>query len=268
MKHDKMRFVLILSLIFSVMQSCEKEKINEDAQIAYGRKLFNDTKFSGSGQLSCGTCHPQGDMDNEQWHLDLIHDSLGGVAVSYSTPTLFGVAETAPYLWKGQGGSDLDTLTKTVITGIMGGTATDEEIKAIGAYMRSLDVPANPFRNDDGSLTTEQARGKIVFENQGKCNICHSGETLSGKFSIQIKAARPAFDVPSLRWVFATAPYWHDGSAGSLRAVINHYADTITTAQMTTWKWNGAGQVTPKPIFDIELTEQEKNDLIEYLKTL
>lgn len=250
-------FIFIIGLT-GFFQSCDREKVDEDAQIRLGRKLFNDPKFDNVfGQtVSCATCHPGGDMDHKKWFLPPMSSD------SVATPTLFGVAETSPYLWLGNGGNDLKEITRSVIDTILHGTATEEELEALAAYQFSLVVPANPWRNSDGSLTLQQEQGKQVFENQGKCNVCHSGEAFTGKFKIEIKKLNPQVDVPSLRWIFATAPYFRDHSAATLRNVIDHYADSVQTIQMTNWGWNTLG------IYDIDLTEQEKADLIEYLKTL
>lgn len=250
------RLLFLLAVFFIV--ACDKEKISEPAQITLGRELFNSTKFDNiAGQtLSCATCHPGGDMDGRKWRLPPVNTD------SQSTPTLFGVAETAPYLWFGEGGSDLRAVTKAVIDSILKGSATDEELDALTAYQMSLVVPANPWLNSNGTLTPAQARGKLVFDNQGRCATCHSGPAFTNKSQIQIRPGKPQTDVPSLRWVFATGPYFHDHKARTLQDVINHYADSVTTTQMTTWGWNTLG------IFYIDLTEQEKSDLFEYLRTL
>ena len=252
--------LFLLTLAFSgvYFAACDKEIVDEDPQITLGRKLFNDTKFDNVfGQtVSCATCHPGGDMDHKKWSLPPV--SLDSVA----TPTLFGVMDTPPYLWLGEGGNDLKQITRIVIDSILHGSATSEELDALTAYQQSLIVPANPWLNSDGSLTAQQERGKIVFNNQGKCSVCDYGDILTGRFKIQIKPANPQVDVPSIRWIFATAPYFRNHSANTLRQVVDYYADSVKTAQMTTWGWNAKG------IFDISLTEPEKADLIEYLKTL
>ncbi len=250
-------FIVILNCVILLM-SCDKERIEEDPQIALGRKLFSDTKFDNVfGQtVSCATCHPGGDMDHKKWLLPPVNSD------SAATPSLFGVADTAPYLWLGTGGSDIKEVTRTVIDSILHGSATEEELDALAAYQFSLAVPANPWRNSDGSLTEQQQRGGIVFANQGRCGVCHSGDAFTGKFKIQIRPANPQVDIPSLRWVFATAPYFRSHSAATLRHVVDYYADSVSTVQMTNWGWNARG------IFDISLTEQEKEDLIAYLRTL
>lgn len=262
------RYVLVAAAFLASIGfvACDKEKVAEDPQITLGRHLFNDTKFDNvfGHTVSCATCHPGGDMDNKKWSLPPV--SIDSVA----TPTLFGVDDTPPYLWLGEGGSDLRELTRIVIESILQGAVTESELDALLAYQQSLVVPANPWLNSDGSLTGQQQRGKTVYENQGRCIVCHSGETFTGKFRIEIKPASPEVDVPSLRWVFATAPYFRDHSAATLWDVVNYYSESVTPAQMKKWKWNDIDSVriTPANIYDISLTEQEKADLIEYLKTL
>ena len=49
-----------------------------------------------------------------------------------------------------------------------------------------------------------------------------------------------------LRALWQHAPYFHDGSAGDLLAVVNHY----------------------NQLFDLNLSDAQKADLVEYLKSL
>jgi cytochrome c peroxidase len=240
-----------------LMTACDKEEVREDSLVARGRVLFNSTEFDNvfGGTVSCASCHPGGDMDNKKWLLpQLAPDSL-------STPTLFGLAQTAPYLWFGES-NDLRAVTRTVIEDILLGTVDSLQLDALVAYQLSLVVPANPWKNSDGSLTPAQERGKAVFEHQGKCIVCHSGPAFTNGQNIQVRPGALLANVPSLRWAFATAPYFYDHSKASLSAVVAHYADSVSTVQMTNWGWNSLG------VTDIDLTEQEKSDLVEYLRTL
>lgn len=246
---------IALAILVLAYGGCYKESIEEDPVVTYGRRLFNDPKFSSTGTVSCATCHPNGDMDNRKWLLPVAPESL-------ATPTLFGVKDTPPYLWFADGGNDIRALTRIVIENIMGGTVDSIELDALEAYQLSLTVPANPWVNSDGSLTADQDRGRAVFHNQGKCAVCHSGPHLTNLQSIQIRPGQTPTDVPSLRWVFRTAPYFHDHALPTLEDVVKYYADSVTTVQMTNWGWNQLG------ILNIDLTEQEKSDLVEFLKTL
>ncbi len=255
------RFFLSLSVVCTVaFSACDKERVKEDPLITEGRTLFNDTKFDLAGKSSCGTCHPGGDMDNKKWLLPTFTESL-------ATPTLFGVSDTPPYGWTRNGVNDIRTFSRFVIETIWGSTATGHELDALVAYQASLRIPSNPSLYNE-NMNSAQLRGKNVFENQGQCSACHSGTNLTGNFKVRIHPVNKVIDVPSLRWIFATSPYFHDHSKPTLRSVVDYYADSISTAQMTNWLWNGGTKVTPKAIFDITLTEQERIDLVEFLKTL
>ena len=65
------------------------------------------------------------------------------------------------------------------------------------------------------------------------------------------------FKVPTLRNIAYTSPYMHDGSLETLDAVIEHYAS--------------GGKNHPNKsefISGFSLTDSEKNDLINFLKSL
>jgi cytochrome c peroxidase len=66
-----------------------------------------------------------------------------------------------------------------------------------------------------------------------------------------------AFKTPGLRDIAVTAPYFHDGSAATLRQVVEHYVrggdDTSNLS------------ASMKPLI---LSEQEKDDLVAFLGAL
>ena len=79
-----------------------------------------------------------------------------------------------------------------------------------------------------------------------------------------------AFDVPSLRGVAKTAPYWHNNISETLEAVVDLYSDHLL-ANFPALTINDAppqvdadGDIGP-----IEaLSEQQKADLVAYLRRL
>ena len=119
------------------------------------------------------------------------------------------------------------------------------DLDALAAYVNSLSRFApSPYRNNDGSLTLEAAAGKALFTSAG-CAQCHGGEPFSDSSSQAnhnvgtIKAtsgqrlggALTGLDTPTLRDVWNTAPYLHDGSAPTLEAAISaHTAVPAVTA--------------------------------------
>lgn len=67
------------------------------------------------------------------------------------------------------------------------------------------------------------------------------------------------FKTPSLRNIEKTPPYMHDGRFTTLDACLNHYSSNITNATFTT---------DPQLIGGINLSAQDKMDIISFLKTL
>jgi cytochrome c peroxidase len=67
------------------------------------------------------------------------------------------------------------------------------------------------------------------------------------------------FKVPSLRNISKTAPYMHSGSHATLEAVVNHYSE------LNTDRLHADGDQILKPL---KLSEQEKSDLVAFLKSL
>jgi cytochrome c peroxidase len=100
--------------------------------------------------------------------------------------------------------------------------------------------------NDDGAGFFNTGVSTYLEPNRGIYEYTHRAEDI-GKF-------RP----PSLRNIALTAPYMHDGSLPTLKAVIDHYS---------------AGGRMEHPnksriLRRFELTDAEKHDLIEFLKSL
>jgi cytochrome c peroxidase len=77
------------------------------------------------------------------------------------------------------------------------------------------------------------------------------------------------FRAPSLRNIEKTAPYMHDGSLSTLEAVLDFYA--AGGRNITSGPLAGDGRQNPNKsslVAQINLTEQDKADLVAFLKTL
>jgi cytochrome c peroxidase len=160
---------------------------------------------------------------------------------------------------------------------VFGGTASRERVAlALDAYVRGLTTPNSPFdryaAGDRGALTDAQQRGLVLFVGKADCAMCHRGPNFAddqfhalglpgddeGRFKVTgVEADRYAFKTPTLRNVELTAPYMHDGSVSTLRAVIDLYDA-------------GGGTQQPKSLLlrKLHLTEREKSDLIAFLESL
>ena len=128
------------------------------------------------------------------------------------------------------------------------------KLAALRAYQHSLAAPPPP----DGSFDPAMAdRGRTVFD--GSCASCHVGGTgtdnntgalhapaetgMDGAYAA--RTATKAYRTTPLRALWQHPPYFHDGSAKTLTAVVAHY-DRVRK---------------------LKLTQQQQLDLVEYLKS-
>lgn len=122
-------------------------------------------------------------------------------------------------------------------------------------YQRSLQAPPPP----PGSFDPVAAReGEVVFRTVGGCAACHTGPALGGGGRIHAAGATGVdplyasrgttggYRATPLRGLWHRPPFFHDGSAATLAAVIDHYDGHL----------------------ELGLSAQEKQVLLEYLKSL
>lgn len=181
-------------------------------------------------------------------------------------------------------------------------------IKAIAAFERGVFSASSKYdRYLEGKviLSPEETRGKdLFFGEKAECHHCHGSVNFddqfyhagtreietpfhnTGVYNLDGKGAYPTpnrglfestnapedmgkFRAPSLRNIAVTAPYMHDGSVATLEDVIDIYA--AGGRNVATGPLAGDGRVNPHKselIVPIELSLQEKSDLIAFLKTL
>jgi DNA-binding beta-propeller fold protein YncE len=184
-------------------------------EIQRGRRLFfsatdRDMSVRNSG-ISCATCHTDGRDDSLTWTF-----REGEGEVHLQTPSLAGpVNDTAPLTWRSPVATVADEalLTTTLRMGGFGPSA--EDLLAIEAFVVNSRLPTLP--PVDAALVAE---GKVVFEREDVgCGTCHTGDRLTDGEHYRVVGAVEA-NTPGLRGIAATAPYLHDGSMKSLRAVL------------------------------------------------
>jgi len=128
------------------------------------------------------------------------------------------------------------------------------KLAALRAYQHSLAAPPPPAGSFDAAAAT---RGRQVFDKN--CATCHVGtsgtDNNSGKLHAPAEtgvdgayAARTAnkqYRTTPLRGLWQHAPYFHDGSAATLDAVVAHYNRVKT----------------------LGFTASQQHDLVEFLKS-
>lgn len=195
-----------------------------------GAQLFHsadDPRLSTDGWVSCATCHFEGLSDGRVW--------LGFPDGPRNTPLLYGLDETTPYNWSATWDELADVELK--IRGVQAGdglldqppnaplgephSGLSADLDTLVTYILSLQAPPIPASADPVII----ARGEQVFLEQN-CTDCHIGAVGTnlqaydvGTGGGPLERAGPVFDTPSLRWLSLSAPYFHDGSAETLREV-------------------------------------------------
>ena len=162
---------------------------------------------------------------------------------------------------------------------VFGTDVTKEGVaKAIASFERTVlsgDAPFDRFKAGDKKALSEKAqRGRKLFFGKANCSACHSGPNFSdgafhnigvgmdakepdvGRFAVtKLAGDRGSFRTSTLREIARTAPYMHDGSLATLEAVVDFYdKGGVNNPQLD------------EEIFALELTKQQKADLVQFLK--
>jgi cytochrome c peroxidase len=181
-------------------------------------------------------------------------------------------------------------------------------IKAISAFQRgviSFDSRYDQYLQGKVKFTDAEQRGHdLYFGEKAECHHCHGSVNLddqfmhaktreaetpfhnTGLYNIDGKGGYPfpnrglldvtgdpedmgKFRAPGLRNIAVTAPYMHDGSVATLEEVIEIYSQG--GRKIEAGPDAGDGRTSPLKsglIVKIDLTPQEKSDLLAFLKTL
>ena len=226
-----------------------------------GEQIFYSAKYAFQGHFSCANCHIDATFDGLQW--DLEPDGFGvDIVDNRSIEDLTG---TEPFKWNG-GNPDLPTECgpRTEKYFYRSQSYNGQELTDLVSFVLSLPTRPNRYRN--GELSPAQERGKSIFERTkykdgrpipegNQCRYCHSGPKYTNQKQLNVGSGKPTdrsplIDVPHLPDVAYSAPYLHDGSARSLEEIWTVF--------------------NPKDTHGVtnDLTKDELNDLIEYLRTL
>ncbi|MEM1307224.1 MAG: cytochrome c peroxidase [Pseudomonadota bacterium] len=148
---------------------------------------------------------------------------------------------------------------------------------ALVAYVRSLRHMPTRFdawlTGDTAALTPQEKRGFQIFTGAGQCVTCHASDRLTddrfhdigiqttdpGRAMVTGRASdRYRFKTPTLRAIARTAPYFHNGSAATLEAVVDHYA------------MGGIARPTRAETMParLKMTPADRAALVAFLKTL
>jgi YVTN family beta-propeller protein len=235
----------------------------EITKVRFGERLFHSADITFHRQFSCHSCHPDGHIDGLTY--DIEPDGIGVSPVD--NRTLRGILDTAPFKWEGTNPSlqrQCGPRLAVFFTRI--DPFTPEELSALDNYICTIPRPPNRYREVGGKLTPAQRRGKIVFErtmtNDGRiipvdnrCVTCHFPPLFTDRTRRDIGTKmwldeESEFDVPHLNNIYDSAPYLHNGASETLEEI-----------------WTEFNPYDQHGISN-DMTKDQLNDLIEYLKTL
>ncbi len=235
---------------------------NLPPQTLLGKQLFYDAKddrLALQEYISCASCHNDAGHDGRVWDFTGFGEGLR------NTITLRGHGgdRTSPLHWSGNFDEvqDFEHQIRDFAggTGLISGnpphpplgdsnTGRSPDLDALAAYLASLDKPGDsPHREADGSLTAAARAGERVFRTMD-CASCHGGPgftlgsagnfpnigTLKPSSGKRLGAGLTGINIPSLRGLWSTAPYLHDGSAATLeQAVTAHQGVSIESTDLT-----------------------------------
>ncbi len=235
----------------------------EISKTRFGERLFNSANITFRKQFACASCHPDGHIDGLAY--DIEADGIGVNPVE--NRTLRGILDTAPFKWEGtnpslsrQCGARLSVYFTRLLP------FTPEQLSALDNYITTIERPPNRFRALGAPLNLAQRRGKEVFERTttndgreipplGQCVVCHNPPYYTDRKVHDVGTKQPLdrqgkYDVPHLNNIYDRAPYLHGGMAATLEEI------------WTVYNLEDRHGITN------DMTKDQLNDLIEYLKTL
>jgi cytochrome c peroxidase len=273
-------------------------------RIELGKLLFFDPILSRDSTISCASCHAENYFFADSLR---VSSGVEGRKGTRNSPSLVNVAYQPSMFWDGGNPTleqqilgpfdshvEFDFDIYKAIERLLKHPQYPELFKkaynqdpsvfsltrAIAAFERTIIGGTSRYDDyiqkvDTNALNASEKNGlALFFSEKAECFHCHQGFLLtdfsfrnnglyenyadSGRARItQIPSDVGKFKVPSLRNVAKTAPYMHDGSLSTLEEVLDHYIS------------GGKKHNNKSPIIQpLSLTVQEKNDLINFLKSL
>jgi cytochrome c peroxidase len=269
-----------------------------------GRYLFYEPMLSSNNTIACSSCHQQFAAFSHSGH-DVSH-GINGLLGIRNAPTLQNLNWNTSFLWDGNIG-DLEAMPlfpitshvemdenmtniisklsasgkyKQLFTNAFGDDVVNTQriFKAIAQFMGTMysyNSKYDKVKAGSQSFTSQEQAGYSIFTQ--KCASCHTEPLFTNyqykNIGLSINVAyndsgrahatndpsdRYKFKTPTLRNVEKSGPYMHDGRYSSLSQCLNNHFTSVGYIATT----------DPQILAGINLTTQNVNDLIAFLKTL
>jgi cytochrome c peroxidase len=273
-------------------------------KVELGKQLFFDPRLSGTGAMSCSTCHlPEKAFTDGR----AVSKKDDGGTNTRNSPTMFNVgyldklywdgrAKTLEAnvlaAWKGQIGGKPEEVAKKLAavpeyatafqTAFAAPPSEDTIVKALASFLRNLRSGDSPFdrwlAKDESAISATAKKGADLFNQKAGCVTCHQLPLLTDKLfhnvGIGMKAEKPdvgaasdkAFNDPTKTGAFKTP---------SLRDVAKtapyfHDGSVATLKEAVTLMANGGidNKYKDAAILPRSLTPEEIDQLVAFLETL
>jgi len=280
------------------------KNILEKEKIELGRNLFYDPILSKDNSISCASCHSPYNSFAHSDH-DLSHGIYDQVGTR-NAPALFNLAWQTEFMWDGainhldmqplapiNDSKEMGEKTSSVVEKLSNSTyyknlfyrafndsviTGEHMLKSLAQFQLTLvssDSKYDRMKRQELEFDEQEQNGYLLF--QKNCNSCHQEPLFStfefanngleidttlndyGRWNVTKQSQDSlTFKTPSLRNLSFTFPYMHDGRFNKLREVLNHYTGEIVQRK----------NLSSELDTHIELTSDEKVDLISFLLTL
>ena len=140
-----------------------------------------------------------------------------------------GTAETGPWTWNGLQGSLTTQVRQTLATTLRNGDrkvglATHLDEESLVTYLFTLPLPPPLSAAREEPLNPQVLQGKLLFHKLG-CNECHRPPLFTSPDEYDVgfedESGLRKFNPPTLHGVSQRDHFFHDGSAGSLKEVLD-----------------------------------------------
>ncbi|MBL7183994.1 MAG: beta-propeller fold lactonase family protein [Anaerolineae bacterium] len=205
-----------------------------------GKRLFHtsdDSRLARAQWISCNTCHFEGEHDGRTWFF--------GFAGPRNTTSLMGMVETYPLRWSGEWDESADSefanrkenFGSGLIDGDMNCSLSPPDcvnqppnqgrsydLDCLALFIDSLPPPPSPGPPSEAAL-----RGQAIFNRADiECATCHPAPLYTDLQMHDVGTVTaderigPEFDTPTLRGLYDSEPYFHDGSAATLYEAVTY----------------------------------------------
>jgi len=193
-----------------------KENPITKEKVLLGERLYNETRFSTTGKISCATCHhpDKGFTDNLR-----VSKGIKDLTGTRNSPTILNSAFYTSFFWDGRSPSLEDQARHPIVNPVEMGLANHDPVMkivkedkqyqdlfksafniapgaiklehvlmAIATFERTL-IDGNSrfdrwyYAGDSNALNVQEKRGFNVFIGNGRCISCHAVEQTSALFT-------------------------------------------------------------------------------------